>query len=224
LARLWGVLEDKSPYENRASAAKQGYEDCKRAWEEQCKIIRQDSTSGSKSATLPTSKSPKIDSGTSHVKSPGVKKPISAYLHFAATHRSEISKSGSSFSEISKELSQRWKDCDDNARKPYEELAAADKIRYAQELGELPSIEVTLPVHNFNSTKKQMKRSPTAYMLFCATNRVKVVGDDGKKLGFGPTAKRLAEMWSECDAATKATFQAMATDAKLNSVYKEIQQ
>ena len=222
LARLWSVLEDKSQYENRASAARQGYENCKRAWEEQCKIIRQDSGSGSKSATRSTSKSPKIDIGTSHIKSPGVKKPISAYLHFAATHRSEISKSGSSFSEISKELSQRWKGCDDNARKPYEELAAADKIRYAQELGELPSIEVTL--HNFTSTKKQMKRSPTAYMLFCATNRMKVVGDDGKKLGFGPTAKRLAEMWSECDAETKATFQAMATDAKLSSFYKENQQ
>ena len=64
--------------------------------------------------------------------------------------------------------------------------------------------------------KSQPRRAPTAYMLFCSENREKAVGMDGKKLNFGETAKRLAEMWKACDEDTKAKFQTMAADAKKN--------
>ena len=39
---------------------------------------------------------------------------------------------------MSKELSKRWKEMDDEAKKPFTEQAAADKTRYETEMASMP--------------------------------------------------------------------------------------
>lgn len=53
---------------------------------------------------------------------------------------------------------------------------------------------------------KKTKRSPSAYMLFCAAHRQEIVDEDGNKLSLGETTKRLAKMWNECQEKTKQEF------------------
>ena len=95
-------------------------------------------------------------------------------------------------------------------------MAAEDKLRYSKELEELslPSSAVSSssaskrskPKKKATAKTEKKKRSPSAYMLFCASHRSQVVDKDGNKLSLPETTKILAQMWRECDEETKARF------------------
>jgi HMG (high mobility group) box len=66
------------------------------------------------------------------------KKPLNGYMHFSADARGKIRQENPKWTlgEIGKELGRLWKEMDVEARAPYMEKVAQDKIRYARELEE----------------------------------------------------------------------------------------
>ncbi|GAA6037696.1 hypothetical protein JCM8097_002293 [Rhodosporidiobolus ruineniae] len=63
------------------------------------------------------------------------KRPLSAYMHFSQAERASVKEENPDvkFGEIGKILGARWKELDDEDKKPFEEKAKADKARYEKE-------------------------------------------------------------------------------------------
>ena len=59
------------------------------------------------------------------------------------------------------------------------------------------------------------KRSPSAYMLFCASHRSQIVDESGNKLKLPETTKILAQMWRECNDEARARFMEEADNLKM---------
>ncbi|KAJ1735832.1 Non-histone chromosomal protein 6 [Coemansia biformis] len=63
------------------------------------------------------------------------KRPLAAYMFFSQAKRPTVQKENpnATFGEIGRLLGDMWKSMDDKAKKPYQELAAKDKVRYEAE-------------------------------------------------------------------------------------------
>ncbi|KAI8375027.1 high mobility group box domain-containing protein [Choanephora cucurbitarum] len=63
------------------------------------------------------------------------KRSLSAYMFFSQEWRDTIKKENpeASFGQIGKLLGEKWKSMDDEEKKPYIEMAEADKKRYESE-------------------------------------------------------------------------------------------
>jgi len=63
------------------------------------------------------------------------KRPLSAYMFFSQDWRERIKAENpdAGFGEIGKLLGAKWKEMDDEDKKPYNEQAAADKVRADKE-------------------------------------------------------------------------------------------
>jgi len=207
LSRLWSKLsdDDKKVYIEMATTAKSAYELKKRKWEEETKHLRK-----SKRGKV----APK-GSSTTHPK-----RTRSAYIFFCSSNRAEVSKDYGSLGEISKELGRRWKNLDAAAKSKYETMSAEDKLRYTKEKDKLEGsfsvssnldakLSIIAKSKNGLSSPKgngKKKRSPSAYMLFCASHRSTVLDKNGKIMNLPETTKVLAKMWKECDDQTRNTF------------------
>lgn len=226
LARLWAETKDRQPYEDLAAAGKAEYEEKKLEWQKKCQELLDKSSS---STAKKQSGSKKAATARTNG-SPAPKRPMSCYLFFCADKRAEVSKKVKSLGDISKELARLWAETADDVevRQKYQDMADADKKRYEEEMIQFNGVEENgkvAPKRNGKaapknksakkpSQKKASTRAPSAYMLFCGEFRKTIVDEQGEKLPFGETAKRLAKMWKECDDETRARFQEQAADAK----------
>eukprot|EP00978_Attheya_sp_CCMP212_P037416 scaffold176012_cov50-Attheya_sp.AAC.2 len=234
LARLWAETADqeagRKEYADLAAADKIEYEKRKQSWKLECDDIL---------AKAPKKTRSSNKKGTSNAakKANLPKRPLSAYFHFCAEKRLEVSKSASSLGDISKALGRMWKETTD--RQKFDDLAASDKERYEAEKIKLlrgdeksqvkpkqkvANIKMPAPTKQNNGVrtpktaspiKTKSPRAPSAYMLFCAEHRQKASLDEsGKKRSFGETTKKLAELWRNCDPQLRATFEQTAAEAK----------
>ena len=233
LSRLWAETSDRSPYEDMAAAGKAEYEEQKREWQKKCQELLEKSSS----ASTKKRNGRKENAGARINGASSPKRPKSAYLFFCMEKRPEVSKARvKSIGDISKELARLWAETAENeeGRKKYQDMAAADKKRYEQELMKLGLVngkettvngKVATPRSKAtkkrpatskkqSGSKKTSTRAPSAYMLFCSENRNNIVDDQGEKLPFGATAKKLAAMWRLADKETKAHFQNQADEEK----------
>jgi len=88
-----------------------------------------------KATTRAVKKSEKIPR-TKGKKNPNApKRPLSAYMFFSQDWRERIKNENpeAGFGEIGKLLGAKWKEMDDEDKKPYAEQAAADKLRAERE-------------------------------------------------------------------------------------------
>jgi hypothetical protein len=228
LARLWADTSDRQPYENLAAEEKAQYEQKKLVWQKECQAILDKSSTKSEGKQSP--------------KKPAPKRPKSAYLYFCADKHPHIT--ATSLGDVSKVLARLWAETADakEERQKYLGLAAADKKRYEQEMlkhnsevnGNAEPKKVNGQANGKATPKKAAvskkravskkpastkasptkKRAPSAYMLFCSENRKTVVDDDGEKLPFGETTKRLAQLWKECDEGVRRRFEDQAAREK----------
>jgi hypothetical protein len=222
-ARLWAETseEDRKPYDGLAQAGKASYEEEKKKWKEECQQILKKQGGGAKGNRATGNKAKKGS------KFP--KRPLSGYLYFCSDKRAEVSAECNTLGETSKELARRWSLVSSSDRKPYEEMAAKDKLRYEMEKMEgvtsLPRTRKSAPTkkdgpktsakkNKLPSTKTKKKRGPSAYMLFCAEHRAGIVDEDGNRLPLGETTKRLAKMWNECSDDTRSRFMKNAEKEK----------
>ncbi|VDC02285.1 unnamed protein product [Peniophora sp. CBMAI 1063] len=69
------------------------------------------------------------------------KRGLSAYMFFSQDHREQVKKDhpDASFGELGKILGGKWKEMDDDDKKPYIKQAAEDKARYEREKEEYES-------------------------------------------------------------------------------------
>jgi DNA topoisomerase-1 len=81
------------------------------------------STGKSKSTRRKASKS-------SDTTAPELKRPKSSYLYFTAANRGVVSETVSSFADVSKKLSELWAATSKEDRKPFENLAAMERLEY----------------------------------------------------------------------------------------------
>jgi hypothetical protein len=126
-----------------------------------------------------------------------------------------------SLGEISKELARRWAEAKStDAHKKFEEMAAVDKHRYELELQNLSTVSESSTSKGSGVKRSSLvkplkkKRARSAYMIFCGEHRSTIVDDDGVKLPFGETAKKLAQMWRDCNEETREKFEGEAKKEK----------
>ncbi|VEU43595.1 unnamed protein product [Pseudo-nitzschia multistriata] len=213
LGRLWSSLSDdeKKPYVEKAAIAKAAYDVEKAQWQKETKQLR---------------RSKKGNTAARGSSMNGPKRPRSAYIFFCKKNRDEVSKDFKKLGDISKELGRRWNDIDAAAKAEYVKMAEDDKHRYTMEMEEGVGSSGT-KTKGVSKTKKRkvkvtkktsktgkQKRSPSAYMLFCASHRSQIVDENGQKLKLPETTKILAQMWRECDDETRARFVQEAENQK----------
>ena len=226
LAAMWADCDDRQKYDDLAAAGKIEYEEKKKAWQEECDKVMLDAGL-SKASRLKS-----VQKAKGRGEDNGIKKPLSAYLHFCASKRPEVAQEGMTLGEVSKELARLWAETaegDGDERKKYQDMAAADKERYEEELAELGSSKATAkakPASRRKTTTKRTSkttkdktrsktpRAPSAYMMFCSDNRQNVSKEDGSKPTFGETTKLLAAMWKEIDDNTRSEYQQRAAEEK----------
>jgi phage host-nuclease inhibitor protein Gam len=236
LSRLWALTVDdqdaRQIFEDLARKEKEEYMLKKKKWEQECqRLIDEASVSSGKQATASSSaRKPPVDKKDLEVKIdiPKPKRPKSSYLFFCAEHRPSVSREVKSLGEISKELARLWAEAaGTDQRKKYEDMASADKIRYEIEMEEYNQARLKGEVDPGNGSiaggqtaqksDKMNHRARSAYMIFCSKFRNKIMDDDGNRLGFGETTKRLAQMWKDCDELKKAEFEAEAAKERLQT-------
>ena len=65
------------------------------------------------------------------------KRPTSAYFYFVAKEREEAKKRGEDISRVAewtKVVSARWRELNSKDKKPFDEMAAKDKVRYEKQV------------------------------------------------------------------------------------------
>lgn len=153
---------------------------------------------------------------------PAPKKPKSAYLHFCADRRPEVTATATTLGEVSKELARLWAETENDygARQPYDDLAAKEKEAYEEKKkqwrDECQNIMDSLPVSphstktaSGNRAKGVMgsnasfdlpKRGLSSYLFFCAEKRSEV---SQRIKSLGDVSKELARLWSETHDRSK---------------------
>jgi DNA topoisomerase-1 len=156
---------------------------------------------------------------------PVPKRPLSAYLHFCAAKRPEVSSKIKKLGDISKKLAELWGATSTEDRKEYDAAAAVGKANYEKAKKAWKVDCQTIPEGTKSGGRKGVKskkasapsktpRAPNAYILFCREHRHTIVDQDGVKLPLGETTKRLAALWNVCDEETRAQFQQQASEEK----------
>ncbi|KAE9258329.1 hypothetical protein PF002_g233 [Phytophthora fragariae] len=144
------------------------------------------------------------------------KRALSAFMFYSNDIRETVKKEMPelAFLQISSEIGRRWKQISDEERRPYDELAAADKRRYQEEKEDYvpdPSFETTK-----GSRKKKdpnaPKRALSAYFFFCNEIRQEV-RDENKRIT--EIATLLAERWRALPDKKRVKYQKMNEEAKV---------
>eukprot|EP00980_Cylindrotheca_fusiformis_P008004 scaffold1706_cov116-Cylindrotheca_fusiformis.AAC.7 len=155
---------------------------------------------------------------------PAPKRPLSAYLHFCAERRPEVSSRVKSLGSISKELARLWAEVSEEEREPYNELAKTGKAAYevakakwTTECQEILKKEGSAARLTSNGVKKVTKgsngpkRPLSAYMFFCRDKRAAVSKECSS---LGETSKELARLWALTSPTERKPFEKLAAQDK----------
>ena len=164
------------------------------------------------------------------LKSTMVKKPRIAYWMWLYENRSSIvqehSLQGKRGSEISKKAGEMWRNVDPAEKTKYEEKAAADKIRYTEEINALQHKMGLDKDENHRKRKRQdhgksrKKKDPdapkkplSAYFYYLQEERNTIRDKFGISSG-REFNKKAAEEWKTVPKEVKEKYQMMAFEAK----------
>ncbi|KAJ0397691.1 hypothetical protein P43SY_002397 [Pythium insidiosum] len=146
------------------------------------------------------------------------KRALSAFMFFSNDIRETVKREMPEleFLQVSSEIGRRWKQTTAEDRRPYEELAAADKKRYLEEK------EDYVPDQSFENargTRKKKdpnapKRPLSAYFFFCNEIREQVRSENPNKK-VTEIAQLLAERWRALPDKKRVKYQKMHEEAKV---------
>ncbi|GLD96085.1 hypothetical protein PINS_up004763 [Pythium insidiosum] len=146
------------------------------------------------------------------------KRALSAFMFFSNDIRDTVKREMPEleFLQVSSEIGRRWKLTSAEDRRPYEELAAADKKRYLEEK------EDYVPDQSFENargTRKKKdpnapKRPLSAYFFFCNEIREQVRSENPNKK-VTEIAQLLAERWRALPDKKRVKYQKMHEEAKV---------
>jgi len=144
------------------------------------------------------------------VKDPNKPKgPKSAYTFFGSEVGAEIraDNKGMSLSEVSKEVSKRWKEVDEVTKQRFEALAVSDKNRFEQEMKDYkpPTPKSAKKQKDPNAPRGRMY----SYMFFCNEMRPKIWKEQ-PELKMTELAPKISALWKELGDDQKKKFEEMA--------------
>jgi hypothetical protein len=150
---------------------------------------------------------------------PAPKRPISAYLHFCAEKRPELSATFKSLGLISKELARLWAATSDEDRKPYMALNESAKKEYdvkkrkwTEECQALLEKAGESKPSRIKGSKDGPKRPKSAYLFFSSARRPEVSQTFTK---LGDVSKEIARLWAETKTSERKEYDDMAAEDKL---------
>lgn len=126
------------------------------------------------------------------------KRATSAYFYFLSDCREEAKRKGKSISKIAeftKECSELWKNMGAGQKKKFDDMAAADKARYDNEMAKYKG--------KSKVDDGKPKKPQTAYFLFLADFRVKM---KGKNIEHKEILKLAGEEWKKLSQAERAPY------------------
>lgn len=146
----------------------------------------------------------------------------SAYTYFTDELREGRKANGEPYDigTVSRDSSDKWKEMDEDDRKPYAKLAEKDKKRHQKEM------ESYIPPSDSDSDddrpkKKKKKKDPnapkrnqSAYFLFSNQNREKVKKELGGTAKITEIASALGLKWRNMTADDKVPFEKLAVKDK----------
>ncbi len=124
----------------------------------------------------------------------------SAYMFFCADKRAEVKEKNPELSakEITTKLGALWKEIKDNEEEvdKYNQLAAADKDRYKEEMANYVPSDSEEPEKKkrVKKAKDAPKNAKSAYMFFCIDKRAEVK-EQNPELGAKEITTKLGAMW-----------------------------
>mmetsp|Transcript_3130 Transcript_3130/g.9594 ORF Transcript_3130/g.9594 Transcript_3130/m.9594 type:complete len:200 (+) Transcript_3130:143-742(+) len=137
------------------------------------------------------------------------KRALTPFMYFSKVRRPQVTEENPNikFAEVGKRLGEEWKALDEEARKPYIELAEQDKERHKKEMANYePSAE-------FSGTKRRdpnrPKRAISAYLCFCREYRESVKAEFPDKQ-MTDIQKVLGERWNQTTDEEKIPFNQQA--------------
>ena len=152
-----------------------------------------------------------------------VKKPKTPYLIFSNEKREEVKQKNPDFkfAEISKELGNMWKQCDEEEKEVYEKKAVEDKQRFVDEVEGMNEgnekeklLELVQKIKN-PSAKKSSGKPKNGYIAFCSENRSKVQ-EENKGLKGTEITKILSSMWKELSDEEKNKYKPQKDEKEKN--------
>lgn len=133
------------------------------------------------------------------------KRPTSAYFYFVAKEREEAKKRGEDISRVAewtKVVSAKWRECTTKDKKPFDELAAKDKVRYEKQMS-----TYTGPGAKRPKDANKPKRAQSAYFLFLADFRARERDNFQHEGGHKDLIKAAGEAWNKLSAADKKPYE-----------------
>lgn len=159
------------------------------------------------------------------------KKPSTSWIYFLQEKRKGLMDSGKKVTEVSKILGCLWKDMNDDAKKPYTDLAGKDKKRYDEAMKNyvpLPKPDVKLDVEvedgvgkkKAKKEKKEKKEGPkktlSAYFMYSADRR-QSIKDSNPGITQPGIMKAVGKEWSGLNKEDKKVWEDRAAEAKDNA-------
>lgn len=148
------------------------------------------------------------------------KKALSAWMCFCNEMRADLLKEGMKVTEVSKELSKRWKDLSDENRELYDKQAAEDKKRYEKEMeGYVPPAKEEGDDEEQDNGKKRRKpkaerkpRKPSGYILFGKDER-KRIKEGNPDMSAPEVMKEIGAAWKALEDSERESWNAKAAKA-----------
>lgn len=119
------------------------------------------------------------------------------------------------FSEVSSQLSERWRKLPPNERKPYEEKSTLDKLRYQREKKDYIQ-RLTNPKRRRKRKRavfKEPKKPLTAYNCFDKEVR-QLIKRENPDLTFGELSREIGRRWREMTMDDKVPYQQKSQEDK----------
>ena len=134
------------------------------------------------------------------------KKPQTSYFLFMNAKRPQVKadEPNLGFGELTKKLTQMWKDLDDEARKEYEDLAVKDKQRYQKEM-EAKGLAKKPKVVDSEAPKK----AQSAFFLYSAEARDKIKKEQ-TEMKQADILKKIGAEWKALSDAEKKKWEEKA--------------
>ena len=123
---------------------------------------------------------------------------LTSYLAFIKTERKNYAGEGVSPQDTMKKCALAWKELSAEDKKPYEEMAAADRAAKALEAG----VDVS-------KKRKRPRRALTGYLCFTKAKRAEVAAED-PTLSPQATTSKLGALWQSLDAEGRKEYQDLA--------------
>ncbi len=148
-----------------------------------------------------------------------LKRPKSAFMWFITENREAYSKANptAKLTEVTTELSKKWRALSDKEKAIYEKKNADDKVRFATERKEIHD-KISQDDTNLNNFKP--KKAKSGYMFFMGdpTIRESLKKEHDKQMASGVNKSYLqfmAAKWESLDASAKAKYETQAKEDKI---------